>query len=282
MTTIAARQPPPPRRGRSRRRAVAHGLVLAGTPVRRLPLRPHRPAGRHRRLRRLRLLGGRPDRPVRPYRWGARCLHLLARRRPPLRPGPGPRLLAVPLALGGSPPGDPPLARRPPFALAPSPSRRSPSSSTTATSTSSWRPPSSSASAIRCAWAFVLLDQGDARASGSSGSLVRREWRALATALGRDPRSSSPVSLVVDGRLWLAWLSEEPLRHRLRRAAQPVLDPDPSAASARMPAAAIVTWGARTDRRWTVPLAATLALPVLWPSGLAVLAALWGMTRRTW
>jgi hypothetical protein len=29
------------------------------------------------------------------------------------------------------------------------------------------------------------------------------------------------------------------------------------------------------DRRWTVPVGATLALPVLWPSGFAILAALW-------
>ena len=49
----------------------------------------------------------------------------------------------------------------------------------------------------------------------------------------------------------------------------------------RLPIAAlIVVWGARTDRRWTVPVAATLALPILWPSGLAVLAALWPILQR--
>ena len=43
----------------------------------------------------------------------------------------------------------------------------------------------------------------------------------------------------------------------------------------RLPAAAVlVVWGARTDRRWTVPVAATLALPVLWVSGFAICAAL--------
>jgi hypothetical protein len=54
----------------------------------------------------------------------------------------------------------------------------------------------------------------------------------------------------------------------------------------RVPAAAvIVVWGARTDRRWTVPVAVTLALPVLWPSGFAVLAgclALSPMAGRPW
>jgi hypothetical protein len=33
-------------------------------------------------------------------------------------------------------------------------------------------------------------------------------------------------------------------------------------------------WGARGDRRWTVVLAATIALPVLWVSGFAICAAL--------
>jgi hypothetical protein len=39
-------------------------------------------------------------------------------------------------------------------------------------------------------------------------------------------------------------------------------------------AAALVIWGARTDRVWTVPVATTIALPVLWFAGFAVLAAL--------
>jgi hypothetical protein len=42
----------------------------------------------------------------------------------------------------------------------------------------------------------------------------------------------------------------------------------------RLPlAVAVVAWGALTDRRWTVPVAAFLALPVIWPSGFALLAA---------
>ncbi len=32
-----------------------------------------------------------------------------------------------------------------------------------------------------------------------------------------------------------------------------------------------MTWGARTDRRWTVVVATTLALPTLWFHGLAML-----------
>jgi hypothetical protein len=39
-------------------------------------------------------------------------------------------------------------------------------------------------------------------------------------------------------------------------------------------AAIVVTWGALTDRRWTVPLASAIALPVLWINGFAMLIAI--------
>ena len=42
----------------------------------------------------------------------------------------------------------------------------------------------------------------------------------------------------------------------------------------RLPfAIAIVVWGARTDRRWTVPVAGMVALPALWYGGLSMLLA---------
>ena len=43
----------------------------------------------------------------------------------------------------------------------------------------------------------------------------------------------------------------------------------------RLPfAISIVVWGARTDRRWTVPVACMLALPALWYGGLTMLLAI--------
>ena len=43
----------------------------------------------------------------------------------------------------------------------------------------------------------------------------------------------------------------------------------------RLPVAvAVVVWGARTDRRWTVPVACMLALPALWYGGLTMLLAI--------
>jgi hypothetical protein len=42
----------------------------------------------------------------------------------------------------------------------------------------------------------------------------------------------------------------------------------------RLPAAVVlVVWGARTDRRWTVPVASMLALPALWYGGISMLLA---------
>ena len=38
-------------------------------------------------------------------------------------------------------------------------------------------------------------------------------------------------------------------------------------------AIALVVWGARTDRRWTVPVASMLALPALWYGGISMLLA---------
>jgi hypothetical protein len=44
-------------------------------------------------------------------------------------------------------------------------------------------------------------------------------------------------------------------------------------------AAALVTWGARTDRRWTVVVAATLAVPTLWSHSLAMLVGCAALAR---
>ena len=48
----------------------------------------------------------------------------------------------------------------------------------------------------------------------------------------------------------------------------------------RVPVAvALVAWGGLTNRKWTVPLGAAVAMPVLWISALSVLAALPALDR---
>ena len=125
------------------------------------------------------------------------------------------------------------------------------------------------------AWAFVILT----KVTPGIGLLwfaVRREWRSLAIALGATAALVA-VSLVFDLRLWQEWLSGAILRAANEGIGQPML---PLPLALRLPAAAaLVAWGALRDRRWTVPAAAALALPVPWFSGLAILAAIPALAR---
>jgi glycosyl transferase family 87 len=120
-------------------------------------------------------------------------------------------------------------------------------------------------------WAFALLTK-PTLGIGLLWFVVRREWRHLAIALGTTAIVAA-VSFVVAAAAWGEWIAA-----LVANAGQPI-SPDYSGVIhiplvARLVAAAvIVTWGARTDRRWTIGVAATLALPVLWINGLAVLLA---------
>ena len=42
-------------------------------------------------------------------------------------------------------------------------------------------------------------------------------------------------------------------------------------------ALAIIVWGARTNRHWTIPVAMTLAMPILWINAVTILVAIWPM-----
>ena len=120
------------------------------------------------------------------------------------------------------------------------------------------------------AWAFVLLTKVTP-GIGLVWFAVRREWRNLAIALGVTV-ALVMVSLVVDGRLWIEWLNEAILPAAGRPLGQPSI---PIPLAIRLPAALIVViWGALTDRRWALPVAVTLALPIMWFAGLSILVAI--------
>ena len=118
------------------------------------------------------------------------------------------------------------------------------------------------------AWSFVLLT----KVTPGVGLLwfaVRREWRKLAIALGVTTLIV-PISLIVDLPLWREWVDA------LGRdsAATSLGGPLASPLWLRLPiAVVVVVWGARTNRAWTVPVAATLAMPVMWLATLSVLTA---------
>jgi hypothetical protein len=124
-------------------------------------------------------------------------------------------------------------------------------------------------------WSFVLLS----KVTPGVGLLwfaVRREWRSLAIALGVT-LVIVVISLVVDGGLWAQWVDRDLLSSLRQPPNQPQL---PIPLLIRLPVAAgLVVWGARTDRRWTVPAAAALAMPVLWFSAFSVLAAIPALDR---
>ena len=120
------------------------------------------------------------------------------------------------------------------------------------------------------AWAFVLLTKATPGV-GLIWFAVRREWRSLAIALGVTAALVA-LSLAIDFPLWREWLDRE-LLVSLR---QPPNQPQIAVPLLiRLPlAGALVAWGAWTNQKWTVPVAAAMALPVLWFAGLSILAAI--------
>jgi Glycosyltransferase family 87 len=124
------------------------------------------------------------------------------------------------------------------------------------------------------AWALMLLTK-ITPAVGLVWFAVRREWRSLAIAVGATGAIVA-VSFLLDRPSWEQWIRL--LGTDLSGAGQgsfstvgwylavPLL---PRLAIA----VAIVAYAAWTDRRWLVPVAVVVSLPVLWLNGLAVLAA---------
>lgn len=126
------------------------------------------------------------------------------------------------------------------------------------------------------AWSFVLLTKVTPGV-GLLWFVVRREWRNLGIALGVT-LALVALSLVVDTRLWIEWWDKE-LIVSLR---QPPNQPQIAIPLVvrLVVAAAVVVAGARTNRRWTVPLAAAIAMPVLWIAAFSVLAAIPAVGRK--
>ena len=124
-------------------------------------------------------------------------------------------------------------------------------------------------------WAFALLTKVTP-AVGIVWHAVRGEWRSLALILAIVVVAVG-ASLAIQGpSVWLAWIDTLAGRQA-----------NPSPAVAPVPliprliiAVGLVAWGARTDRRWTVPVALCLAIPTWYFSGLMLapliaLVAIW-------
>lgn len=117
------------------------------------------------------------------------------------------------------------------------------------------------------AWSFVVLTK-ITPGVGLLWFAVRREWRALGLALGATA-AASLTTLAVAPHLWSEFVVAT-----LSNINEPQHFSVPPPLPLRLPLAALlVVWGARTDRPWTVPVAATLALPIIWVHGLTVALA---------
>ncbi len=118
------------------------------------------------------------------------------------------------------------------------------------------------------AWAFVILTKVTP-GIGLLWFVVRREWRQLGIALGATAAVVAVSAVLMPGA-WLEWI--QVLIRIAGRDGTWAAVPIPFIV--RLPfAIAVVVWGARTDRRWTVPVAGMLALPALWYGGLSMLLA---------
>jgi len=108
-------------------------------------------------------------------------------------------------------------------------------------------------------WSFLLLTKVTPGV-GLVWFAVRREWRSLAVAIGATAIVAG-VSFLLAPWMWREWV--DLLIAESGKPMAPKAIPIPL--MVRLPAAAVlVAWGARTDRPWTVGVAAWLAIPAMW------------------
>jgi hypothetical protein len=123
-------------------------------------------------------------------------------------------------------------------------------------------------------WALMILTKVTPGV-GVLWFLVRREWRAFLLAIGVTAAVAA-VSLLIDRASWEAWLRllQTDLSGAGEASFQTVGWYVPIPLLPRLVVATgLVAFAAWSDRRWLVPIAVVLALPVVWLNGLAVLAA---------
>ena len=113
------------------------------------------------------------------------------------------------------------------------------------------------------AWSFLLLT----KVTPGIGILwfaVRREWAPLTRAVIVTVVLAGATYAVAPG-WWVEWLA-------VMRASQSVPVQPWGTLWLRLPlAAALIVWGASTDRRWVVPVASALAVPIFWTTAFAIL-----------
>jgi hypothetical protein len=129
------------------------------------------------------------------------------------------------------------------------------------------------------AWAFHLLT----KVTPGVGVLwfaARREWRALAVALGVTAAVAA-VSFVLAPSAWFEWVETLQRSSQVEVPERIAAIPGPLLLRVAVAAGLTVVAGLG-GWRWLVPVAVTLALPVPWSSGLSVLVACIPLGRDAW
>lgn len=124
------------------------------------------------------------------------------------------------------------------------------------------------------AWAFPVLTKVTP-AVGLAWFAVRREWKELATALGVIAGALVFAEVILPGatRGWLDALRSNAGIAQSGALAIPLW-------IRLIVAVVVVAWGALSNRRWTVPVAVTLAMPVWWPISFVPLIAILPILRE--
>jgi hypothetical protein len=128
------------------------------------------------------------------------------------------------------------------------------------------------------AWSLVLLTK-ITPGIGLLWFAVRREWRSLAIALGATALIAV-LSFAILPDAWRTWV--DVVLRNVAAGKGGTWASVPIPLWIRLPVAVVVVvWGARTDRRWAVPVASMLALPALWYGGISMLLAVIPLLRGT-
>lgn len=122
----------------------------------------------------------------------------------------------------------------------------------------------------RSAWAFAALTKVSL-CLGPVWFAVRREWRSLGVSLAV-PGVVAAVSFALSPHRWVQWVTF--LGAQASQTSHPLGAPIWPPLVVRVPLALIVVaLGAKTGRRWTLPVGMVLASPVLWMGTFTMLAA---------
>lgn len=120
------------------------------------------------------------------------------------------------------------------------------------------------------AWALPVLTK-ITPGVGAIWFLARAQWRAFAVAVGTT-LAIVAVSFVLSPSAWTDWFT--------------FLLASPGRTELLLPrvalAAAIVVFGARTNRAWVIPVAGWLAMPVIWVNSWVILLAVIRLREPRW